>query len=135
MRIRIDREREERQISTGWFARSHIPVYCIHITIQLNEEERLLIRHTGIGSLVFFRAPIPPDITNPEKIKRMKEENFGLFYIRDLLGFGKKTLLGAWPDLIAADSGETALRLKLEELSEQLTRASGKTEISVEYEL
>jgi hypothetical protein len=135
MRIRIDREREERFISTGWFARSPIPAYCIHLTIQFTEEERFLVKHTGIGSLVFFRGPIPPDVTDPKKIKRMKAENFGLFFIRDLLRFGKKTLLGAWPDLIAADAAETALRLKLEELSEQLTRASGKTEFLVEYEL
>ena len=135
MRIRIDREREERSIATGWFARSLIPTYCINLTIQFSEEERFQVRHTGIGGNVFFRAPIAPDITDLEKIKRMKAENFGLFFIRDLLGFGRKTLLGAWPDLIAADGAETALRLKLEELSEQLTRASGKTEISIEYEL
>ena len=65
----------------------------------------------------------------------MKAENFGLFFVRDLLSFGRKTLLGAWPDLIAADGAETALRLKLEEISEQLSRASGETEFSVEYEL
>ena len=74
-------------------------------------------------------------MTDPDKIKKLKAEDFGLFFIRDLLGFGKKTLLGAWPDLIAGDDGETALRLKLEELSQHLTRASGATEISVEYEL
>ena len=135
MRIRIDREREERSIATGWFARSLIPTYCIHLTIQFSEEERFLVTRTGISSNVFFRGPIPPDITDPEKIKRMKAENFGLFFVRDLLGFGRKSLLGAWPDLIAADGAETALRLKLEEISEQLTRASGETEFSIEYEL
>jgi hypothetical protein len=40
-----------------------------------------------------------------------------------------------WPDLIAADEAETAVRLKLEELAEQLRRASGTTESSVVYEL
>jgi hypothetical protein len=135
MRIRIDREREERSIPRGWFVRSQIPAYCIQLTIQFREEERYLLTHTGIGSLVFFRAPIPPEITDPDTIKRMKAENVGLFFVRDLLGFSRKTLLGVWPDLIAADESEVALRLKLEELSEQLTRASGKSEISIEYEL
>ena len=135
MRIRIDREREERRISTGWFSRSLIPTYCIHLTIQFSEEERFQVRHIGIGGNVFFQAPIPPDIIDPEKIKRMKAENFGLCFVRDLLGFGQKAVIGAWPDLIAADAAEAALRLKLEELSEQLTCASGKTEISIEYEL
>ena len=135
MRVRIDREREERRVLAGWFARATIPAYCIYFKIHFAEEERFLIRHTGIGQNVFFRAPIPPEAIDPEKIKKLKAENFGLFFIHDLLGFGKKTLLGAWPDLIAADDGETALRLKLEELSQHLTRASGATEISVEYEL
>ena len=120
---------------TGWFARATIPAYCIHLAIQFSEEERYLIRHTGIGQTIFFRAPIPPDVIDPEEMKKLKAQDFGLFFIRDLLGFGKKTLLGAWPDLIAGDDGETALRLKLEELSQHLTRASGATEISVEYEL
>ncbi len=135
MRVRIDREREERRVPTGWFARASIPAYCIYLTIHFSEEERYLLRHTGIGHYVFFRAPIPPDVTDPEKIKRLKAENFGLFFVRDLLGFGRKTLLGVWPDLIAADAAETAVRLKLEELAEQLSRASGTTEGSVAYEL
>ncbi len=82
-----------------------------------------------------FRAPIPPDVTDPAMIKRLKATNYGLFFVRDLLGFGRKTLLGVWPDLIAADAAETAVRLKLEELAEQLSRASGTTEGSVAYEL
>ena len=135
MRIRIDREREERRISTGWFAKSLIPAYCIYLTIQFSEEERHLIHHTGIGAHVFFRAPIPPDIIDPEDIKKLKADNFGLFFVRDLLGFGRKTLLGVWLDLITADEGEAGLRMKLEELAEQLTRASGHTETTVEYEL
>lgn len=135
MRVRIDREREERRVPTGWFAHANIPAYCIYLTIHFSEEERYLLRHTGIGHYVFVRAPIPPDVTDPGKIKRLKAENFGLFFVRDLLGFGRKTLLGVWPDLIAADEAETAVRLKLEELAEQLSRASGTTEGSVAYEL
>ena len=135
MRLRIDREREERRVPTGWFARANIPAYCIYLTIHFSEEERYLLRHTGIGHYVFVRAPIPPDVTDPEKIKRLKAENFGLFFVRDHLGFGRKTLLGVWPDLIAADEAETAVRLKLEELAEQLSRASGTTAGSVAYEL
>jgi hypothetical protein len=135
MRVRIFREREERHIRTGWFARMPIPAYGIHLAIHFSEEERTLIRHTGIGANIFFRAPIPPDVTDPDEIKRLKAENFGLVFIRDLLGYGRKTLLGTWPDLIAADDAETGLRLKLEELSRHLTRASGTTECSVEYEL
>ena len=68
-------------------------------------------------------------------IKKLKAEDFGLFFVRDLLGFGAKTLLAVWPDLIAADEGEAAVRLKLEELAEQLARAAGTTESSVVYEL
>ena len=135
MRVRIDREREERRIPAGWFARAAIPAYCVHLTITFSEEERFLIRHTGIAANVFFRAPIPPDVVDPEKIKKLKAENFGLFFTRDLLGFGHRTLLGIWPDLIAADEAEVALRLKLEEMSLHLTRGSGATEMSVEYEL
>jgi hypothetical protein len=135
MRVRIDREREERKIATGWFARARIPAYCLSLTLHFSEEERYLIRHTGIGRYIFFQAPIPPDVTDPEKIKKLKSENFGLFQIRDLLGFGAKTELGVWPDLIAADQAEAAVRLKLEELAEQLTRAGGTTESSVVYEL
>ena len=135
MRVRIDREREERRVSAGWFARAVIPAYCIHLTITCSEEERFLIRHTGIAANIFFRAPIPPDVIDPEKIKRLKAENVGLFFVRDLLGFGRKTLLGVWPDLIAADEAEVAVRLKLEEMSLHLMRGSGATEISVEYEL
>jgi len=135
MRVRIDREREERRIRTGWFARAAIPAYCIGLTIHFSEEERYLIRHTGIGRNIFFRAPIPPHITDSETIKKLKAQDFGLFLIGDLLGFGKKTLLGVWPDLNAADEAETALRLKLEELAEHFRRASGTTESSVVYEL
>ena len=40
MRVRIDREREERRRRTGWFARATIPVYCIGLTIHFSEEER-----------------------------------------------------------------------------------------------
>jgi hypothetical protein len=135
MRVRIDREREERKIATGWFARTRIPAYCLSLTVSYSEEERYLIRHTGIGRYVFFQAPIPPDVTDPETIKKLKAEDFGLFFVSDLLGFGVKTLLAVWPDLIAADEGEAAVRLKLEELAEQLARAAGTTESSVVYEL
>jgi hypothetical protein len=135
MRVRIDREREERKIATGWFARSRIPAYCLSLTVSFSEEERYLIRHTGIGRYVFFQAPIPPDVTDPETIKKLKAEDFGLFLVSDLRGFGVKTLLAIWPDLIAADEGEAAVRLKLEELAEQLARAAGTTESSVVYEL
>lgn len=135
MRVRVDREREERRIPTGWFARADIPAYSIYLAIHFSEEERYLLRHTGIGRYVFFQAPIPPDITDPEKIKKLKAEDYGLFFVRDLLGFSRKTLLGVWPDLIAADQAEAAARLKLEELASQLSRASGTTECSVVYEL
>ena len=135
MRVRIDREREERKIATGWFARTRIPAYCLSLTVSFSEEERYLIRHTGIGRYVFFQAPIPPDVTDPETIKKLKAEDFGLFLVSDLRGFGSKTMLAVWPDLIAADEGEAAVRLKLEELAEQLARAAGTTESSVVYEL
>jgi hypothetical protein len=135
MRVRIDREREERKIATGWFARTRIPAYCLSLTVSFTEEERYLIRHAGISRYVFFQAPIPPDVTDPETIKKLKAEDFGLFFVSDLLGFGVKTLLAVWPDLIAADEGEAAVRLKLEELAEQLARAAGTTESSVVYEL
>jgi hypothetical protein len=135
MRVRIDREREERKIATGWFARARIPAYGLFLTVHFTEEERYLIRHTGIGRYVFFHAPIPPEVTDPEKIKKLKEQDVGLFLVRDLLAFGAKTLLAVWPDLIAADEGEVAMRLKLEELAEHLARAAGTTETSVVYEL
>ncbi len=135
MRVRIDRERQERKVATGWFARARIPAYCLFLTINFNEEEQYLIRHAGIGRYVFFQAPIPPDVTDPDEIKKLKAEDAGLFLVRDVLGFGVKTLLGVWPDLIAADEGEAAVRLKLEELAEQLARAAGTTESSVVYEL
>ena len=135
MRVRIDRAREERKIATGWFARARIPAYCLSLTIHFTEEERYLVRHTGIGRYVFFQAPISPDVTDPEKIKAMKAADYGLFLVRDLLGFGEKTMLAVWPDLIAADYGEAVVRLKLEEIAEQLARAGGTTESSVVYEL
>ena len=135
MRVRIDREREERRIPAGWFACATLPAYCIYLSVHFTEEERYLVRHTGIGANIFFRAPIPPDVTDPDKIKKLKAENFGLFFVRDLLGFGRKTLLGTWPDLIAADDAEAGLRMKLEDVSRHLARASGATECSVEYEL
>src|SRR5450432_4186249 len=109
MRVRIGREREERKIATGWFARARIPAYCLFLTIHFTAEERYLIRHTGIGRDIFFRAPVPPDIADPEEIKRLKAEDFALFLVRDLLSFGAKTVLGVWPDLIAADLGEAAV--------------------------
>jgi hypothetical protein len=135
MRVRIDREREERKIVTGWFARTRIPAYCLFLTIHFTEEERYLIRHTGIGRYVFFQAPVPPDVTHPDQIEKLKAADFGLFLTRDLLGFSTKTLLAVWPDLIAADEGEAAARGKLEELAEQLSRARGTTESAVVYEL
>jgi hypothetical protein len=135
MRVRINREREERRLATGWFARADIPAYCIYLTIHFSEGERYLLKHAGLGHYVFFRAPIPPDVTDPKKTERLKAENYGLFFIRDLLGFSHKTLLGVWPDLIAADEAEAYLRAKLEALAGQLSRAAGTTEISVVYEL
>ena len=84
MRVRIDREREERKIATGWFARTRIPAYCLSLTVSFTEEERYLIRHTGIGRYVFFQAPIPPDVTDPETIKKLKAEDFGLFFVSRL---------------------------------------------------
>ena len=135
MRLRIDREREMRSVSTGWFTRTGIPVYCIFLTLHFSEEERFQITHTGIGRHVFFQAPIPPDITDPDKIKRMKADKFGLFFVADLLGFGTRTLLGVWPDLIAADEAEVALRMKSQELADHLARAMGATETSVVFEL
>jgi hypothetical protein len=134
MRVRIDRVREERTIATGWFARTRIPAYCVYLTITFSEEERYLIKQAGLGRYVFFQAPIPPDITDPEKVKKLKGQDFGLFLVRDLLGFGVRTLLGVWPDLIAADEAEAAARMKLDELAERLARAGGTTESSVVYE-
>lgn len=135
MRVRIDREREERRVPTGWFARAAIPAYCVSLTIHFTEEERFLLKQAGIGNYVFFRAPIPPDIVDPDTIKKMKAEDYGLLFVRDLLRFGQKTLIGVWPDLIAADDAETSIRLKLEELAAQLNRAGETTETSVVYEL
>jgi hypothetical protein len=135
MRVRIDRERQERMVATGWFARARIAAYCLALTVNFSEEERYLIRYTGIGHYVFFRAPLPPEVTDPEEIKKLKAKDAGLFFVRDLLGFGVKTFLAVWPDLIAADEGEAAVRIKLEELAEQLARAGGTTESSVVYEL
>jgi hypothetical protein len=135
MRVRIERVREERKIATGWFARARIPAYCIYLTVHFSEEERYLIRHAGLGRYFFFQTPIPPDIQDPEKIKKLKSEDFGLFLARDLLRFGVRTLLGVWPDLIAADEAEAAARMKLEELAERIGRAGGTTESSVVYEL
>ena len=120
---------------TGWFAHAKIPAYCIDLAVQFSEEERYLIRHTGIGQNVFFRAPIPPEVVDPEEIKKLKAADFGVLFIRDLLGFARKSQIGVWPDLIAADEAEVAIRLKLEELAEHLSRASGATETSVVYDL
>ncbi|MGE3642883.1 MAG: hypothetical protein AB7F96_03410 [Beijerinckiaceae bacterium] len=135
MRVRIDREREQRRLPTGWFARAPIPAYCIYLALQFSEEERYLIRHTGIARYVFLRAPIPPEIVDHETIKRMKAEDYGLLYVRDLLRFATKSFIGAWPDLIAADEADAAIRAKLEELAIQISRAGETTECSVEYEL
>ena len=134
MRVRIDRVREERTIATGWFARTRIPAYCVYLAIAFSEEERYLIRHAGLGRYVFFQAPIPPDVTDPETVKKLKAEDFGLVLVRDLLGFGVRTLLGEWSDLIAADEAEAEARMKLDELAEQLRRAGGTTETSVVFE-
>ena len=49
MLVRIDREREDRKIATGWFARTRIPVYCLFLTVHLKEEERFLLKQSGIG--------------------------------------------------------------------------------------
>jgi hypothetical protein len=135
MRVRIEREREERTVPTGWFARASIPAYCLSLTLYLSEEERHLIRHCGLGHYVFFRAPIPPDIVEPDQIKKLKADNQGLFFVRDLLGFGCKTLLGIWPDIVAATAAEAAIRLRLEELADQINRAGETRASAVEYEL
>ena len=65
----------------------------------------------------------------------MKAADHGLFFIRDLLGMGRKTLIGVWPDLFAADDAEVAIRLKLAELAAQIGRAGETTENTVVYEL
>jgi hypothetical protein len=135
MRIRIDREREERIIPNGWYGRTSIPAYCLSLTVNFSEEERFLLRHSGLGHNVFFRAPLPPDVTDPVKVKKLKAENFGLFFVHDIGRFGLKTLIGAWPDVIAADEAEVAIRLKLEEIAAQLSRAGETTECVVTYEL
>ena len=135
MRVRIEREREERTVPTGWFARAVIPAYCLSLTLYFSEEERHLIRHCGLGHYVFFRAPVPPDVTDPDQIKKLKAENYGLFFVRDLLGFGRKTLLGVWPDTVATDAAEVAIRLRLEELADQINRAGETRASAVEYEL
>jgi len=134
MRAIINRTRRDSRIPAGWFARAAIPVYELHLAIQFSEEERYHVKHAGLGRYVFFRAPIPPDITNPRTIERMKADDYGLFFVRDLLSFSKSTLLGAWPDLIAADEAETAVRIKLTELADQIARAGGTTEGPVVFE-
>ena len=65
MRVRIDREREERKIATGWFARARIPAYCLFLTIHFSEEERYLIRHAGIGRYVFLSSAHSPGRHRP----------------------------------------------------------------------
>lgn len=135
MRVRIDRRREDRKVPTGWFARARIPAFCLSLTIHFSEEERYLLRHSGTGHYVFFRAPIPPDVTDPEAIRKLKADDVGLFFVRDLLGFGRETLIGVWPDVIAADDAEAAIRIKLEEIAAQISRAGGTTDSSVVYEL
>ena len=67
MRVFIDKPREERLIKAGWFKRVPVPEYKLFIAIELSEEERFLIKHTGIGNYVFFRAPIPPAMTTPTR--------------------------------------------------------------------
>lgn len=135
MRIKIDREREERTIPNGWFGRKSIAAYCLSLIVNLSEEEKFLLRRSGLGHNIFFRAPLPPEVTDPNKIKRLKAENYGLFFVSDLSQFGVKTLIGVWPDVIAADEAEVAIRLKLEEFADQLSRAGETTECVVTYEL
>lgn len=134
MRVLINRLRRESRIPAGWFARVAIPVYEIHLAVAFSEEERYLVGHSGIGRYVFFRAPLPPDVTDPRAIERMKAADHGLFFVRDLLRFGKPTLLGAWPDLVAADEAEAFLRAKFAELADQIARAGGTTEGTVVFE-
>ena len=135
MRVRIDRRREERKVPAGWFARAAIPAFCLSLTIHFTEAERYLLRHSGIGHYVFFRAPVPPDVTDPDTIRKLKADDAGLFFVRDLLGFSRETLIGVWPDVIAADEAEAAIRIKLEEIAAQLARAGGTADSSVVYEL
>ena len=111
--------------------RANIPAYCIYLTIHFSEEERYLIRHTGIGRYVFFRAPIPPDVTDPDKIKKLKAEDFGLVL--------RSRSSRLWHEDLARRlarphrrrrSAKSPLRLKLEEASgTACARASGTTEI------
>ena len=135
MRIRIDRERDDRTIPNGWFGRTSIAAYSLSLVVTLSEEEKFLLRHSGIGHTIFFRAPLPPDVVDLAKIKKLKDENFGLFFARDIGRFGVKTLIGVWPDVIAADEAEVAIRLKLEEIAAQLSRAGETTECVVTHEL
>jgi hypothetical protein len=99
MRVRIDREREERRIPTGWFARATIPVYCVRLTIHFSEEERYLIHHTGIGHYVFIRTPIPPDITDPETIRSSKPRASVSFSFVIFLAMIRRQLWACGPTL------------------------------------
>lgn len=134
MRVLINRVRRESRIPAGWFARATIPVYEIHLAVTFSEEECYLVVHSGIGRYPFFRAPLPPDVTDPRTIEKLKAADHGLFFVRDLLRFARPTLIGAWPDLIAADEAEAVIRLKLAELADQIARAGGTTEGTVVFE-
>lgn len=70
---------------------------------------------------MFFRAPIPPHVTDEDEIARLRAADYGLFFVRDLLRFDR-TLIGIWPDLIAADEAETFVRHKFEEVAGWLER-------------
>ena len=134
MQVLIDRRRLTNRLSAGWFARRDQPAYQVWLDITFSEEEQFLIIHTGIGAYIFFQAPIPPHITSEREIAKLRTQNFGFVFVRDLLRFNKPTLIGTWPDLTAADTAETAIRAKLEELSDQLLRGGEPTETTKVFE-
>ena len=134
MQVLIDRRRLTDRVNAGWFARRDQPAYQIWLGISFSEQERFLIIHTGLGAYVFLQAPIPPHITSEREITKLRAEKFGLTFVRDLLRFSSPTLIGTWPDLIAADNAEAAIRAKLEELSDQLARGAEQTETTKVFE-
>jgi hypothetical protein len=135
MRVRIDRQRETRSQKTGWFARHQLPAFCLYITVTFSEEEQYLIGQSGIAALPFFRIPPPPEISDPEELSQLKSENSGQIFIGDLLSFKTQKLFGAWPDAIAVQTAEEALRAKFDELAQNLTRAASERESHVVWEL
>ena len=134
MQVLINRRRQTESVSAGWFARRDQPAYQIWLGITFSEQERFLISHTGIGAYILFQAPIPPHISSEREIAKLRAKKSGLTFVRDLLRFTSPTLIGTWPDLIAADNAEAAIRAKLEELSDQLLRGGEQTETTKVFE-